>query len=283
MENDELKDVIKMDFPDHSVNNEKIISVCKSSNRKYNNSSLKLKIVLIIALFIIVSVPVTYYIINAMGSSTHFTGLYQKVNGDGENNGSTVSPNTPVPTIEVSGEKINSGFFETTSSGKTTYPIEIGYETEYSIFSDNRSLELEVLVGYFGDIRATGLYPEDSDLPKIVVRTGNNPVEEEELVEIEDFLEKYKLSFVFDDGVICGCKYTFPDEAEGIKVSIDNKYFSGTFGEIRIGLYVGYMYRAATIYYCKNEEDKTICISNISVDEAMKIANYDYVSGTLGG
>lgn len=178
--------------------------------------------------------------------------------------------------------KVDSDFFTISgpSIGKAEDPIRIGFKTDNGIFKDNESLELEVLVGYFGDIRSKGLYPENSNLPKIVVRTNDNPVVEDDLVEIDNFLEYYRLKYITneEDHSICGCKYVFPDDAKEIKICIDNEYFLGMFGEIRIGLYVGYMYKAESIYYCKNEENKTICISNISLVEAMKLADYDYVA-----
>lgn len=34
MENDELKEFLKMDFPDYKVDNEKIISLCRKSENK---------------------------------------------------------------------------------------------------------------------------------------------------------------------------------------------------------------------------------------------------------
>ena len=256
MENDELRDVLKMDFPDYKVDNEKIISLCKNQKKRYNYSFLKIALYFTILVIIGAGIPFAFYISNNINKT---------------------------PNVVASDSKVDTSFFVIDGStiGKSEDPIRIGYRAEDSIFNEGESLEIEVLIGYFGDISNSVLFPADSDLPKIVLRTNDNPIVEYDLVEIENFVENYKLKYIRneDDNVICGCKYVFPDEAKGIKVSIDSEFFSGMFGERRIGLYVGYMYKAETIYFCRNVENGTICISSISLEDAMKKANYEYVSG----
>ncbi len=257
MEKDEFEDILKIDFPNHKVDNDKIITLCRNNKQK-EKAFLKL-----MPSFIILLLSITIF------------GLII-VSYRGEIN--------KTPYTITSGDKVDTGFFEINAEStiKPDVPIRIGYRIEYSIFNDNESLELEVLIGYFGNINTNG-YLYDCELPKIVLRTSDEPIVEYNLreIDIDNFLEKYRLKYVVneDDHVICGCKYVIPDEAESIKLSVDNEYFSGIFGEIRMGLYVGCNYKAETIYYCKNEEKRTICISNVSLEEAMNKANYTYISG----
>jgi len=267
METDELREFLKMDFPDYKVDNEKIILLCRKSEKK-NRVSKSIIFKLALGLSCVVLVMMVTLLINYNNINSNNSG---KIN---------IEPKT---NLTMGGDSINTDFFviDELSIGKEEDPIKIGYKSEYSIFNNNDSLEIEVLIGYFGDIRSTGLFPDDSDLPKIVLRISDNPIIEDCLVEIENFIENYKLTYIRDenDNTICGCKYVFPDEAKGIKVNIGSDTFSGAFGEIRIGLYVGYMYKAETIYYCKNEENGKICISNLSLEDAMKKADYEYVNG----
>jgi len=261
MKNDGLKEFLKIDFPDYKVNNEKIISVCK--NQKRVNKSIVFEVVL--SLSSIVMVILTTLLFNYYGINEKNLGIINnEIN------------------LTRDGANITTDFFviDELQIGKSDELIRIGYKSEYSIFNSNESLEIEVLVGYFGDILSTGLFPDDSNLPKIVLRINENPIVERELVEIENFIENYKLEYIRNENnLICGCKYVFPNESKGIKVNIDSDYFSGVFGELRIGLYVGYVYEAETIYYCKNEKNDKICISNLCLKDAMEKADYKYISG----
>jgi len=272
MESDELKDVLQMNFPNYKIDKDKIISLCKNQEMIYNTSFFKKTLYFTIVMVITIVI-----------TATAIPFAYNYVTGI--NNRSKTIPGDTKTNLAACGNSVATDFFiiDGTSNGKPEDPIRIGYKSEYSIFNNSESLEIEVLIGYFGNLYATGLFSDDSALPKIVLRTSDEPIVEYDLIEINQFLEKYKLKYLVseNDNIICGCKYVFPDEAQGIKLSIDSDYFSGIFGEIRIGLYVGYMYKAETIYYCKNEENGTICISSTGLEEAMKKANYEYINDRL--
>ena len=69
MENDELRDVLKMDFPDYKVDNEKIISLCKNQKKRYNYSFLKIALYFTILLLIGAGIPLAFYISNNINSN----------------------------------------------------------------------------------------------------------------------------------------------------------------------------------------------------------------------
>ena len=193
MENNELRDVLKMDFPDYKIDNEKIISLCKNQKSAVNKNII---LRLVLSLSCVVLAMVTVLAIN-----------YNDINEQKKTE------------IIDEGDK---GGFETTftdyesSNPKMSLGFDIGYRTDRSAFNINE-VYIELMIGHFfgpcnelvneGQVDDTYSFDYDSwkDGPyyssenamqyktaKIFIRTDLYPsTVEEEVYSIDNFYDNY--------------------------------------------------------------------------------------------
>ena len=200
MENDELRDVLKMDFPDYKVDNEKIISLCKNQKSAVNKNII-LKLVL--SLSCVVLVMVTVLTIN-----------YNDIN-------KTISNETNNGTLISNNDGFETGFVGYESSNpKVSLGYDIGYKTSSSVFNIDE-VRIELMVGHFfgpcskmvnqGQVDDTYSFDYDSwkdgpyysseranqyGIAKIFIRTELYPsTVEEEVYSIENFYDNFLFIF----------------------------------------------------------------------------------------
>ena len=95
MENDELKEFLKMDFPDYKVDNEKIISLCRKSEKK-NRVSKSIIFKLALGLSCVVLVMMVTLLIN-------YNNINRNISGE-----VNIEPKT---NLTMGGDSINTDFF----------------------------------------------------------------------------------------------------------------------------------------------------------------------------
>ena len=278
MERDDLRELIKMDFPKMRIDKDKVITACMVEKKP--NIFFTKMVVLVSCLLLTGAIILTISLFIDMPS-------YNSGNN----------------TIVDNGEKgIETVFQERGGESKPLLPFDIGYKAESKVFKIDE-VEVELMIGHFfgppskfilyGEEKETmsyeewrnkeSLYGENYKEARIVIRTKSHPLGDtyEEVYVVDNFY--YDYPFIYDDEY-----YEYEYERNGVikthrseritnikprntikNFKIDSKYFIYESGYISIGLssYGGIKY--VYLYYYIDKEKGLIYISEKSVDDAL--------------
>ena len=294
MEQDELRDILKMDFPDHYLDNEKIISLSKIKEPRINpNLIIKLAISTICIVLILI---VTLFVNNDNNVIEQ------------DNNIENISPTiNKIEGFETQFSNWNS------QNSKASLGYDIGYKAQSSVFDIN-DVKLELMLGHFFGPATNYVnmeledpdYSFDYDTWKegpnyslerenkyqtahIYIRTEIYPnTVEEEVGQIEDFYYKYLFIYRmvrYIDGKNIWFSYENITPRNTIKdFKIDSKFFKNDSGMISIGIGFGELSgsKYVNLYYIK--DNNLIYLSSISIDDAINkcIENSNIETGYAG-
>lgn len=279
MENDELKEFLKMDFPDYKVDNEKIISLCRKSEKK-NRVSKSIIFKLALGLSCVIMVMITLF-----------------VNYNNINRNNLGGINNTIIVDKGEGFKTTFTGYESGNS-KISLGFDIGYKTDGSVFNIDE-VYIELLIGHFlgpcsefvneGQVDDTYSFDFDSwkggpyysnerasqyGNAKIFIRTELYPTTvEEEVYSVDNFYDNYLFIYTmanYENGKYKWFQYENIEPRDTIKnFFIDKKFFKKDAGEISIGIgFNGGGEKYVNLFYYKDIDNNMVYLSCKSIEDA---------------
>lgn len=298
MENDELKEIIKMDIPDMKFDTEKLLLACHKKEKKINITRLK---IIFGSLCMVILITIVFVAINS-------NKIFGKKN--------TIVDNNPPQTVTNYEEIINNSpgfstsFDNINSNLKPSSGIEYGFSAETSVFRID-DVKINLLCGHVcgppSEIYYNGLLDENYSYEEALekwkktwregeswkaIRSWSNNIFHfyvnsesfhDSIYEIngDDFLDNYGLKYISrvyygDDNFGYDIDMTEIKARYPINYLIDSKYFEENSGEIKI-FFASYNTDnyGKSLYYYKDLEHGLIYLSHKSVDDAKEKYNSD--------
>lgn len=282
MENDELKDLLNIDFPEVQCDSKKILEICKARQLKRKQMIKRISVYSIIFVLLLTNAVLFGIDISTksrlMEPSPSFTKDIEYYQGAG-----LISADSTNLTYDM-------------GSLKAMVPVDIGYFTTQSRFNSDE-VTVAIKIGHFdgpannaikdGEELYTKSYEEwlsslsaekisEKDGAKIVINPSERDDSQSEVVlEIDDFYENYLFNYDFiyiktseRSGGFYYCNVTPRSIINNIK--IDKEYFNEGSGVLRIGICSALGTRYSLLYYYYDKEAEVIYLSEKSMDDAFQ-------------